>query len=49
MKLTVFIVTIMLTLLGTTSLAIAQTESVTFQQEETWFGDAYEEDGCFCE
>lgn len=54
MKLKAIIVSSMMILIGTTSYAIAETSSaikapVVVEQEETWFGDAYEEDGCFCE
>ncbi len=52
MKLKVLILNIMIVLLGTTTYSMAESsvpiEASTVVEEDTWFGDAYEEDGCYC-
>jgi len=39
-------------LVGMTTFTMAETaentETVIIETEDTWFGDAYEEDGCYC-
>ena len=38
--------------LGTTTFTMAEesapTQAPIVDEEDTWFGDAYEEDGCYC-
>lgn len=51
MKLKVLVVGMMV-LLGTTfamATTTAPTQSpIVVEEEDTWFGDSYEEDGCYC-
>ena len=52
MKLKALIVGMMVVFLGTTTFAMAEatasTQAPVVDEEDTWFGDSYEEDGCFC-
>jgi hypothetical protein len=51
MKLKVLVVSMMV-LMGTTfAMATATTptqSTIVVEEEDTWFGDSYEEDGCYC-